>query len=153
MNFDLTPEQEEFRAVVREFALEVVAPGAADRDEREEFPLEVVKRMGHLGLFGLPFAEELGGSDADTVTFCLAIEELGRVDQSVGITLSAAVGLGGGMIDHFGTQEQKERWLAPICRGELLASFALTEPEGGSDAAAIRTTARLDAGEWVIDGS
>ncbi len=153
MNFDLTPEQEEFRAVVREFALEVVAPGAADRDEREEFPLEVVKRMGDLGLFGLPFAEELGGSDADTVTFCLAIEELGRVDQSVGITLSAAVGLGGGMIDHFGTREQKERWLAPICRGELFASFALTEPGGGSDAAAVRTAARLDAGEWVIEGS
>jgi short-chain 2-methylacyl-CoA dehydrogenase len=153
MNFDLTPEQQEFRSVIREFAEEVVAPGAAERDEHEEFPLEIVKRMGELGLFGLPFAEELGGSGADTVTFCLAIEELGRVDQSVGITLSAAVGLGGGMIDRFGTREQKEHWLAPICRGELFASFALTEPGGGSDAAALRTSARLEAGDWVIDGA
>ena len=153
MNFDLTPEQQEFRSVIREFAEEVVAPGAAERDEREEFPLKIVKRMGELGLFGLPFAEELGGSGADTVTFCVAIEELGRVDQSVGITLSAAVGLGGGMIDRFGTREQKERWLAPICRGELFASFALTEPGGGSDAAALRTSARLEAGDWVIDGA
>jgi short/branched chain acyl-CoA dehydrogenase len=153
MNFDLTPEQEEFRRVVRDFARDVVAPGAAGRDEREEFPLEVVRRMAGLGLFGLPFPEELGGSAADTVTFCLAIEELGRVDQSVGITLSAAVGLGGGMIHRFGTPDQHDRWLAPICRGELLATFGLTEPGGGSDAAAARTTARLDGDGWVIDGS
>jgi butyryl-CoA dehydrogenase len=153
MNFDLTPEQEEFRGVVRDFARDVVAPGAARRDEREEFPLEVVRRMAGLGLFGLPFPEELGGSAADTVTFCLAIEEIGRVDQSAGITLSAAVGLGGGMIDRFGTPDQRQRWLGPICRGELLATFGLTEPGGGSDAAATRTTARLDGDEWVIDGA
>jgi short-chain 2-methylacyl-CoA dehydrogenase len=153
MNFDLTPEQEEFRQVVRRFAEEVVAPGTAERDRSETFPLDVVKQMAELGLFGLPFPERYGGSDADTVTICLAIEELGRVDQSVGITLSAATGLGGGMISRFGTPEQTERWLGPIARGEILASFALTEPGGGSDAAAARTTARADGDDWIIDGA
>ena len=153
MNFDLTDEQEEFRKVVREFAEEVVAPQAADADREERFPLEVVKQMGAMGLFGLPFPEAYGGSDADTITVCLAIEELGRADQSVGITLSAAVGLAGMMIHRFGGDEQKTRWLAPLCRGEALGSFGLTEPDAGSDAAAARTTAQLDDGEWVIDGS
>lgn len=153
MNFDLTPEQEDFRKVVREFAEEIVAPGAAERDAKEEFPLDVVRRMAELGLFGLPFPEEFGGSEADTVTMCLAIEELGRVDQSVGITLSAAVGLGGGMIDRFGTPEQKERWLRRVAAGEILASFCLTEPGGGSDAAAARTVARPDGDGWVLDGA
>ena len=153
MNFDLTPEQEEFRQVVRRFTQEVVAPGAAERDRTETFPLDVVKQMAELGLFGLPFPEEYGGSAADTVTICLAIEELGRVDQSVGITLSAATGLGGGMISRFATPKQKERWLGPVAGGEILASFALTEPGGGSDAAAARTTARADGDGWVIDGA
>jgi short/branched chain acyl-CoA dehydrogenase len=153
VDLDLTPEQEEFRKVVREFAEEVVAPQAADADREERFPLEVVKQMGAMGLFGLPFPEAYGGSDADTITVCLAIEELGRADQSVGITLSAAVGLAGMMIHRFGTDEQKTRWLAPLCRGEALGSFGLTEPDAGSDAAAARTTARLDDSEWVIDGS
>jgi short-chain 2-methylacyl-CoA dehydrogenase len=153
MNFDLSPEQQEFRDVMRAFADEVVAPGAAARDEREEFPLDIVRKMAELGLFGLPFPEELGGSGADSLTFCIAIEELGRVDQSVGITLSAAVGLGAGMIDRFGTPDQKMSWLTPACRGELLVSFALTEPGAGSDAAATRTTASLKEEQWVIDGS
>jgi short-chain 2-methylacyl-CoA dehydrogenase len=153
MNFDLSPEQEEFRGIVRAFADEVVAPGASERDAREEFPLEVVHRMAELGLFGLPFPEEFGGSGSDALTFCLVIEELGRVDQAVGITLSAAVGLGASMIDRFGTSEQKERWLAPACRGDLLVSFGLTEPGGGSDAAALRTTASPDADGWTIEGS
>ncbi len=153
MNFDLSPEQAAFRDVVRGFAQEVVAPQAAEADREERFPLEVVRRMGELGLFGLPFPERYGGSDADAVTMCLAIEEIGRADQSAGITLSAAVGLAGTMIDRFGTEEQKERWLAPLARGETLGSFALTEPGGGSDAAAARTTARLEDDGWVIDGA
>ena len=153
MDFDLTPEQEQFRGVIREFAAAEVAPGAAGRDQREEFPLEVVKKMAGLGLFGLPFGEEYGGADADTVTMCIAVEELGRVDQSVAITLGAAVGLGGQMIARFGTPEQKERWLGPVASGEMLASFALTEAGGGTDAAAAKTAAREDADGWVIDGS
>jgi len=153
VNFDLTDEQEAFRKVVRDFADDVVAPQAAEADREERFPLDVVKQMGAMGLFGLPFPEEYGGSDSDSITLCLAIEELGRADQSVGITLSAAVGLAGMMIHRFGTDEQKERWLAPLCRGEALGSFGLTEPDAGSDAAAARTTARLEDGQWVIDGS
>jgi len=153
MDFDLSPEQETFRGVVREFAEQVVAPQAAEADREERLPLEIVRKMGELGLFGLPFPEDLGGSDADAITLCLAIEELGRVDQSVGITLSAAVGLAGSMIHRFGTDEQRERWLAPLCRGEALGSFALTEPDAGSDAAAARTTGRLEDGMWAIDGS
>jgi short/branched chain acyl-CoA dehydrogenase len=153
MNFDLTEDQRTFRDVIRQFAEEVVRPGAAERDERAEFPLDVVQRMADLGLFGLPFPEEYGGSDADAVTICLAIEELGRVDQSVGITLSAAVGLGGSMVHRFGTPDQRDRWLGPIARGEILASFALTEPGGGSDAAAVATTATVADGGWRIDGS
>jgi short-chain 2-methylacyl-CoA dehydrogenase len=153
MNFDLTEEQEQFQGVMRSFADEVVAPDAAGRDEREEFPTEIVGRMAELGLFGLPFPERFGGSGSDSLTFCLAIEELGRVDQSAAITLSAAVGLGAGMIERFGTDEQKERWLAPAARGEVLISFALTEPGGGSDAAAARTTATEEGGSWKIDGS
>jgi short-chain 2-methylacyl-CoA dehydrogenase len=153
VDFDLTPEQREFRDVVRRFAEEVVAPRAAEADRAAELPMDVVRRMAELGLFGLPFPEEHGGSDADTVTVCLAIEELGRVDQSIGITLSAAVGLGGGMVHRFGTPAQLDRWLGPIARGEMLASFALTEPGGGTDAGAARTTARPDDGGWVIDGT
>jgi alkylation response protein AidB-like acyl-CoA dehydrogenase len=153
VDFDLTAEQQEFRDVVRRFAAEVVAPRADEADRDAELPMDVVKRMAELGLFGLPFPEEHGGSEADTVTVCLAIEELGRVDQSIGITLSAAVGLGGTMVHRFGSPQQHERWLGPIARGEILASFALTEPGGGTDAAATRTTARLEDGRWVIDGT
>jgi short/branched chain acyl-CoA dehydrogenase len=153
VEFDLTPEQHEFRATVRAFAHDVVAPVAARYDERGEFPLDVVRRMGEMGLFGIPFPEEYGGQGADLQTLCLAIEELARVDASVAITLEAAVGLGAGPIARFGTDEQKQEWLPRLCRGEALGSFALTEPGGGSDAAAIETTARLEGREWVIDGT
>jgi len=153
VEFDLTPEQEEFRSAVRGFAEEVVAPVAAGYDEREEFPLDVVRRMGEMGLFGIPFPEEYGGQGADLQTLCLAIEELARADSSVAITLEAAVGLGAGPIARFGTEEQKQEWLPRMCRGEILGSFALTEPGGGSDAAAVKTVARLEDGEWVIDGT
>ncbi|MGZ5295515.1 MAG: acyl-CoA dehydrogenase family protein [Actinomycetota bacterium] len=153
MDFDLTTEQEAFRGVVRAFADEVVAPRSAEADREERLPLDVVKQMGDLGLFGLPFPEAYGGSDADAITVCVALEELGRVDQSVAITLSAALGLAGNMLNRFGTHEQKERWLAPLARGEALGGFGLTEPGAGSDAAEVRTTGRLRGGEWVIDGS
>jgi short-chain 2-methylacyl-CoA dehydrogenase len=153
VDFDLTDEQRSFQALVREFAEEVVAPAAAGYDEREEFPLEVVKRMGELGLFGIPFPEEYGGQGGDLVTFCLCLEEIARWDSSVAITLEAAVGLAANPLYRFGTEEQKRRWLDPMARGEALGAFALTEPGGGSDARAIRTTARLDGDDWVIDGT
>jgi short-chain 2-methylacyl-CoA dehydrogenase len=153
MDFDLTDEQDEFRKVVRAFADEVVAPRSAEADREEKLPLDVVKQMGDLGLFGLPFPEAYGGSDGDAVTVCLALEELGRVDQSIAITLSAAIGLAGNLLNRFGTDEQKERWLAPLARGEALGGFALTEPGAGSDAAEVRTTGRFENGAWVVDGS
>jgi short/branched chain acyl-CoA dehydrogenase len=153
MNFDLTEEQEEFRKAVREFAEEVIAPRAEEMDRKEELPMDIVKQMAEMGLFGLPFPEEYGGQGADFLTLCLAIEELARVDSSIAITLEAAVGLGANPIYHYGTEEQKQRWLAPMCRGEILGAFGLTEPGGGSDAAATKTTARLEDGEWVINGS
>ena len=153
MDFDLTPEQEDFRKAVRQFAEEVIAPRAEEMDRAEELPMDIVKQMGELGLFGLPFAEEYGGQGADFLTLCLAIEEIARIDSSMAITLEAAVGLGANPINRFGTEEQKRRWLAPMCRGEILGAFGLTEPGGGSDAEATKTTAELDDGEWVINGS
>jgi short/branched chain acyl-CoA dehydrogenase len=153
VDFDLTEEQRSFQRLVRDFAEEVVAPAAAGYDEREEFPLEVVKRMGELGLFGVPFPEEYGGQGGDLLTFCLCLEEIARWDSSVAITLEAAVGLAANPIFRFGTEEQKRRWLEPMARGEAIGAFALTEPDGGSDARAIRTTARLDGDEWVLDGT
>ena len=153
MDFDLTPEQRELRAAVRHFAEEVVAPQAAAFDEREEFPLETIRRMGHLGLFGIPFPEDVGGQGGDLLMLCLALEEIGRYDSSIAITLEAAVGLAANPLFRFGTGEQKERWLGPLVRGEALGAFALTEPGGGSDARTLATTARLAGGEWTIDGS
>ena len=153
MDFDLTPEQEEFRKAVRRFAEDVIAPRAEQMDRSEELPMDVVEQMAELGLFGLPFPEEHGGQGADFLTLVLAIEELARVDSSIAITLEAAVGLGANPIHTFGTEEQKRRWLAPMARGEILGAFGLTEPGGGSDAEATKTTARLEDGEWVINGS
>jgi alkylation response protein AidB-like acyl-CoA dehydrogenase len=153
VDFDLTEEQQEFRKAVREFAEEVVAPRAEEFNRTEEFPLDVVKQMGQMGLFGLPFPEEYGGQGADFLTFCIAVEELARIDSSMAITLEAGVGLGANPIYAEGTEKQKQRWLVPMCRGEILGAFGLTEPGSGSDAANIRTTARLEDGEWVINGS
>jgi len=153
VDFDLTEEQQAFRRAVREFAEDVIAPRAEEMDRREELPLDIVKQMGEMGLFGLPFPEEYGGQGADFLTFCLAVEELARVDSSMAITLEAAVGLGANPIHAFGTEEQKQRWLVPMCRGEILGAFGLTEPGGGSDAGSTKTTARLDNGQWVINGS
>jgi short-chain 2-methylacyl-CoA dehydrogenase len=153
VEFDLSPEQEQFRKAVRQFAEDVIAPRAEEMDRAGELPMDIVRQMAEMGLFGLPFPEENGGQGADFLTLCLAIEELARVDSSIAITLEAAVGLGANPIDQFGTEEQKRRWLEPMCRGEILGAFGLTEPGGGSDAEATKTTARLEDGEWVVDGS
>ncbi|HMC53156.1 MAG TPA: acyl-CoA dehydrogenase family protein [Acidimicrobiales bacterium] len=153
MDFDLSPEQDEFRRVVRDFAEAEIAPHAEEWDRDHTFPVDVVRDMGRLGLFGLPFPEEYGGSGAGFTTFCIAVEELGRVDSSMAITLEAAVGLGANPIHTYGNEEQRLRWLPPMCRGEALGAFGLTEPDAGSDAGATRTRARLEDGAWVIDGA
>jgi butyryl-CoA dehydrogenase len=155
MDFELSEEQEAFRKVVRDFAEAEIAPHAEEWDRTHHFPVDAVLAMGELGLFGLPFPVEYGGSGADFTTFCLAVEELGRVDSSMAITLSAGVGLGANPIFAFGTEEQRRRWLPPLCAGEALAAFGLTEPDAGSDAGATRTRGRMDtsSGEWVIDGA
>jgi len=153
MDFDLSEEQDAFRKVVREFAEAEIAPHAEEWDRDHTFPVDTVWAMGDLGLFGLPFPEEYGGSDADFTTVCIAIEELGRIDSSMAITLSAGVGLGASPIYKFGTEEQKARWLPDLCAGRALAAFGLTEPDAGSDAGATRTRAKQDGDEWVIDGA
>lgn len=153
LSFELTVEQQELRKVVRAFADEQVAPRAQEFNERREVPLDLVAQMGQMGLFGLPFPTDLGGSGGTYTDFCLALEEIGRVDQSLGITLEAAVGLGAMPIYKFGTDAQRERWLPPLARGEHLAGFGLTEPGGGSDAGGLRTRARQDGQDWVINGS
>ncbi len=148
----LDDEHEALRKTVEEFARDVVAPQAEHADRTGEFPYDVIRQMGEIGLFGLPFPEEYGGMGGDFLALCLAIEELARVDSSVAITLEAAVGLGSMPIFRFGTEEQKQQWLPSLCSGEALAAFGLTEPGGGSDAGHPRTTARLDD-EWVINGT
>ncbi|NPC95702.1 acyl-CoA dehydrogenase family protein [Nocardioides sp. zg-DK7169] len=153
--FELSREHEEFRRTVREFAEAEIAPYAAQWDREHHFPVEVVQRMGELGLFGLTAPEEYGGAgeDGDFTSLCVAIEEIGRVDQSLGITLEAGVGLGINPILTFGTPEQKQTWLPDLVAGRRLAGFGLTENGAGSDAGATRTRAVLEDGEWVIDGA
>src|SRR6476659_10286300 len=149
----LSEEHEALRESVAKFAHEVVAPVIGDYYERHAFPYDIVRQMGKMGLFGLPFPEEYGGMGGDYYALCVAIEELARVDSSVAITLEAAVSLGAMPIDRFGTPAQKARWLPRLAAGKALGAFGLTEPAGGSDAGATRTTARLDGGEWVINGA
>ena len=154
LSYRLEPEHEDLRKTVEEFAREEVAPVIGGLYERGEFPYEIVARMGKMGLFGLPVSESYGGMGGDYFAFCLALEELGRVDSSVAITLEAGVGLGVMPLYRYGTDAQKQRWLPKLCSGQALAAFGLTEPGGGSDVAgAMRTRARLENGEWVIDGS
>jgi butyryl-CoA dehydrogenase len=155
MDWEPSEEHEAFRKVVRDFAEHEIAPHAEAWDRDHTFPLDTIRAMGDLGLFGLPFPEEYGGSAADFTTLCVAIEEIGRIDQSMGITLEAAVGLGANPIYNFGTEEQRQRWLPDLCTGRALGAFGLTEPDAGSDAGATRTKATRDAaaGEWVIDGA
>ncbi|MEP6665517.1 MAG: acyl-CoA dehydrogenase family protein [Nocardioidaceae bacterium] len=155
MSFELSREHEDFRHVVREFAESDIGPLAAEWDRDHHFPVDVVARMGKLGLFGLTAPEELGGAgdDGDFTSLCVAIEEIGRVDQSMGITLEAAVGLGINPILTYGTDDQKQTWLPDLVAGNTLAGFGLTEPGSGSDAGATKTKADLVSGEWVINGN
>jgi butyryl-CoA dehydrogenase len=153
---EFTDEQDALRRLVRDFAESEIAPYAEQWDADHTFPTHVVRAMGELGLFGIPFTEEYGGGGADLTSLCVAIEELGRVDQSLAITLEAGVGLGANPIYRFGTEAQRQRWLPDLCAGRALGGFGLTEPDAGSDAGGTRTTAVLDgdeaSGEWVING-
>jgi short/branched chain acyl-CoA dehydrogenase len=149
----LPEELEALRATVEQFAQDVVAPVIGDLYERHEFPYEIVRQMGEMGLFGLPFPEDVGGMGGDYFALCIALEELARVDSSVAITLEAGVSLGAMPIFRFGTEEQKRRWLPDLVSGRALGAFGLTEPGAGSDAGGTRTTARLDGDEWVINGT
>lgn len=153
MNFDLTSEQAMIKRTIREFAEGEVAPGAIERDRTKEFPKKVFDQLGELGMMGLPFPEEYGGAGADTVSFAIVTEELSRVCGSTGITYSAHISLGGAPIHLFGTKEQKEKYLVPICTGESLGAFGLTEPNAGSDAGGTRTTAVKEGDSFIINGN
>ncbi len=155
MSYALTDDQEDFRLNVREFAEAEIAPYAARWDKEHHFPADTVRAMGKLGLFGITAPEQYGGAgaDGDFTSLCVAIEEIGRVDQSMGVTLEAAVGLGINPILTYGTEDQRERWLPDLVAGQAVAGFGLTEPGAGSDAGATATTASLVDGEWVVNGS
>lgn len=153
MNFDLTSEQEMIKRTVRQFAEEEVAPGAIERDRSKQFPVEIFKKLADMGMMGLPFPEQYGGGGADTVSFAIVVEELSRVCGSTGITYSAHISLGGAPLYLFGTEEQKQKYLTPICTGESLGAFGLTEPNAGSDAGGTQTVAKEQNGEFVINGS
>ncbi len=153
MHFELTDEQRAIRALAREFAEQEARPLAPELDEQKRFPYELVAKLADLGLMGVPYPQEWGGGGADTLSYALVIEELARVDASLAITVAAHTSLGTYPIYAYGTPAQKERWLPDLCSGRRLAAFGLTEPEAGSDAGNTRTTARLENGEWVIDGA
>ncbi|WP_301173308.1 acyl-CoA dehydrogenase [Brevibacillus nitrificans] len=153
MNYDLTQEQLMLKKMIREFADEVVAPGADERDKTKQFPVEVFKQMAELNLMGLPFSEDYGGAGADTTSFAIVTEELSRACGSTGITYSAHISLGGAPLSLFGTEEQKRTYLSKICSGESFGAFGLTEPNAGSDAGGTKTSAVLDDHGWLINGS
>ena len=153
MNFDLTDEQAAIQRLARDFAQGEVKPVAEELDREKRFPYELVAQMGELGLMGIPYPERYGGAGADTLSYALVVEELARVDSSVAITLAAHTSLGSWPIYAFGDEVQKGEWMPRLCAGEILGAFGLTEPEAGSDAANVRTRARLEDGEWVIDGA
>ena len=152
LSFDLSQSQAEVRSKARAFAAEKVAPGARDRYAGEEYPVELVREMGSAGLLGIPFPATYGGTGRGLLALCLAIEEIGRVDQSLGITLESAISLGAMPIYRFGTEEQRSRWLPSLVSGESVAGFGLTEPGGGTDTAGLTTTATRDGDAWVING-
>jgi len=153
MDFDLTSDQLDVQKLCREFADGEIAPHAEEWDAKAEFPLDVVKKMGALGLLGLPFPESYGGAGADTVSYALAVMEIGRADASVGVTMAAHVSLGASPLFMFGSEEQKQRFLVPLAQGQRLWSFGLTEAQAGSDAGATKTTAELKNGSWTINGT
>ena len=155
VHVEFTDEQRALRKLVRDFAEAEIAPHAEAWDASHTFPVDVVRQMGDLGLFGIPFPEEYGGGGADLTTLCIAIEELARVDQSMAITLEAGVGLGANPIYRFGTEQQRQQWLPDLCAGRALGGFGLTEPEAGSDAGApARQPCSTEArGEWVVNGA
>jgi alkylation response protein AidB-like acyl-CoA dehydrogenase len=153
VNFDLTDEQKDIQRLARDFAQQEVKPVAEELDRTKSFPYGIVAKLGRLGLMGMPFPEEYGGAGAENLSYALAVEELGRVDSSVAITVAAHTSLGTFPIYQFGSDQQRQRYLPDLCSGRKLWSFGLTEPEAGSDAGNVRTTARLDDNEWVIDGA
>lgn len=153
LNFDLAEEQNILRQQVRNFAEKEIAPLAKELDEKETFSVELTKKMGEMGLFGMFVSEEFGGSESGYVSYIIAVEEIARVDGSHAATVAAGNSLGIGPIFYFGNEEQKKRWLPGLCRGEILASFGLTEPNAGSDASSSKTTAVPDGDDWIINGS
>ncbi|MBE0480001.1 MAG: acyl-CoA dehydrogenase family protein [Dehalococcoidia bacterium] len=153
MDFDLTEEQELTRHAVREFAEKEIAPLAQELDEKEEFSVELTRKMASIGLLGCFVPEKYGGSNMGYVSYIIAVEELARVDGSQAATIAAANSLGIGPIYNFGSEKQKMEWLPGLCSGEMLAAFGLTEPEAGSDAGSSRTRAELRDGRWTINGS
>jgi alkylation response protein AidB-like acyl-CoA dehydrogenase len=153
VNFDLEHEHKLVRDTVRAFALEKIAPVAEELDREKRFPYELVAELAELGLMGMTIPEEYGGGGTDTLSYAIAVEELTRIDSSVAITVAAHHSLGTLPIYHFGTEAQKQQWLPELASGRALAAFGLTEANAGSDAAATRTTAKLDGGEWLVDGS
>jgi alkylation response protein AidB-like acyl-CoA dehydrogenase len=153
MDFDLSPDHELIRRTVREFAEGEVAPVAEELDRTKAFPYEIVRQLGELNLMGIPFPQEYGGGGGDTLAYALAVEELTRVDSSVAITVCAHTSLGTQPVYLFGSEAQKQEWLPQLCSGERLGAFGLTEPEAGSDAGNTRTRARLEDGEWVVNGA
>jgi len=152
MNFELTKEQQMIREMVSDFAEKEIKPYARELDQKAEFPYETFKKMGELGLLGIPFPEKYGGSGGDTISYCIAVEEIGKACGGTGLSYAAAISLGASPIYYFGTEEQKKQWLVPMAKGETLGSFGLTEPNAGSDAGGTRTTAILDGNEYVING-
>ena len=153
MHFDLTDEQQDIRRLVRDFAQGEVRPVAEELDREKRFPYEIVEKLGELGLMGVPYPEKYGGADAGYLAYAIVVEELARVDSSVAITLAQNTSLGTYPIYAFGSEEQKQEWMPQLCSGQALAGFGLTEPEAGSDAGNVRTTAREEDGEWVVNGA
>ena len=152
MNFELTKEQQMIQKMVRDFAQEVIKPRAIDIDKYAEFPTDIFEQIGKLGLMGIPFPEKYGGSGGDTISYAIAVEEIGKACGSTGLSYAANVSLGASPIYYFGTEEQKRTFLTPIAQGKVLGSFGLTEPEAGSDASGTKTTAVRDGNDYIING-